>query len=441
VDNYADPSSADGNWHFAYDCLAFQVNSMSGNGNGPAAVPPYDLTGNVTFTMGTGCGTFDYGHGAPVANEAPTAVADARPTTADVGESVVFDGSGSSDDRQAPNELSYEWDFGDESDDATGQSVAHVYEAAGVYTATLTVTDADGLSDTDTIEITVGTAGGDADLRVTAIEAVANTGSGGQNGQPKAGDKVVIRATVTNTGTGEAATSSTSFELDGQPIAGSPVATSAIPAGESVTVELTWDTRGLKDEHTISVTADADATVGETDETNNTSTLDVSVKGNKVTNGDFSQPNSAGTGPEGWTETDTEAGDATWTDQGIDGSKGATTEGNGGNAVLAGVPTWTSDPIEVVPGEALSLRVSVASLDASSTASVGVAYLGAAGELLDVVSLVDVPSLTGGFAVLEQALTVPDGVTSLRIVLSGFALTDLATAGSVTFDDVGLYAE
>jgi hypothetical protein len=43
--------------------------------------------------------------------------------------------------------------------------------------------------------------------------------------------------------------------------------------------------------------------------------------------------------------------------------------------------------------------------------------------------------------VLEQALTVPDGVTSLRIVLSGFSPTDLATAGSVTFDDVGLYAQ
>jgi hypothetical protein len=94
-----------------------------------------------------------------------------------------------------------------------------------------------------------------------------------------------------------------------------------------------------------------------------------------------------------------------------------------------------------VPGEALSLRVSVASLDASSTASVGVAYLGAAGELLGTISLMDVASVTGGFAILEQALTVPEGVTSLRIVLSGFALTDLATGGSVTFDDVGLYAE
>jgi M6 family metalloprotease-like protein len=441
MDNYADPSSADGNWHFAYDCLSFRVDSMTGNGNGPATVPPYDLEGTVTFTMGTGCGTFDYGHGESATNAAPTAVAEARPTTADVGEIVAFDGSGSSDDRQAPSELAYEWDFGDETEAATGQSVTHAYEAAGTYTATLTVTDAEGLTSSDTIEITVGDGGGDADLRITAIEVVQNTGSGGQNGQPKAGDKVVVKATVTNAGEGDATASVTSFELDGQAMAGSPVGTSTVPAGESVVVQVTWDTRGLKDDHTIAVNADAAVAVEESDETNNTSTLDVSVKGNKVTNGDFSEPDSAGTGPEGWTGTDTEAGDATWTDQGTDGSKGATTAGNGGNAVLGGVPTWTSDPIAVVPGEALSLRVSVSSVDASSTASIGVAYLGAAGELLEVVPLIDVPSLTGGFAVLEQALTVPEGVTSLRIVLSGFSPTDLRTAGLVTFDDVGLYAE
>jgi serine protease len=158
-------------------------------------------------------------------------VADARPSTVDVGETVVFDGSGSSDDRQSPSELTYEWAFGDESDPAAGQSVTHAYEADGIYIATLTVTDADGLTDTDTIEITVGEGGSDADLRVTAIEAVENTGSGGQTGQPRAGDKVVIQATISNAGTGEAVSSSTSFELDGQPLAGSPGATSAIAGG------------------------------------------------------------------------------------------------------------------------------------------------------------------------------------------------------------------
>jgi len=437
VDNYTDPASADGNWHFAYDCLSFQVQSMTGNGDGPATVPPYDLKGNVQFTMGSGCGQFDFGNGAPVANRAPTAVADARPITVAVGETVSFDGSGSSDDRQAPNELTYRWDFGDGSAAADGQSTTHAYTAAGTYTATLTVTDADGLSDSDTVAIAV--TGGAPDLRVSAIETVQVTGSGGQNGQPKAGDKVTVKATVTNAGAVAADASSTSFELDGQAMAGSPVATSTIAAGESDVVTLSWDTRGLSGDHTITVRADAGDAVAESDETNNASTLDVSVKGNKVTNGDFSQPNADGSGPQGWTESDTAAGDASWSDQGTDGSKAATTEGNGGNATVAGAPSWTSDPISVIPGEALTLRVSASSLDASSTATVGVAYLGVAGELLSTVQLIDVPSLTTGFQVLEQQVPVPAGVSALRIVLSGFSPTDLQTAGTVTFDDVGLY--
>ena len=317
-----------------------------------------------------------------------------------VGEPVAFDGSGSSDDQQAPTELDYSWDFGDGSDGAIGQAASHAYSAAGVYTATLTVTDAEGLSDTDVIEVTVG-GGGGADLRVTAIETVQNTGSGGTNGQPKAGDKVLVNATVSNVGAAEAGPSTTSFALDGQPMAGSPISTAAIPAGESVVVSVTWDTRGLKDDHVITVTADGGGAVEEADEANNASSLEVAVKGNKVTNGDFSEPNSAGDGPEGWTETDTEAGDATWSENGTDGSRAATTEGNGGNALLAGVPAWTSDPIAVVAGEALTLRVSVSSLDPSSTASVGLAYLGAAGELLGSVQLLDVPSFSGGFQVLE----------------------------------------
>jgi hypothetical protein len=208
-----------------------------------------------------------------------------------------------------------------------------------------------------------------------------------------------------------------------------------------VVVQVTWDTRGLRGNHIVSASADAAEAVGETDETNNTSTLEVTVNGNKVTNGDFSQPNSAGTGPEGWTERDTGAGDATWTEGGTDGSRAATTEGNGGNAALAGVPAWTSDAIDVVPGEALTLRASVRSLDPTSTASIGLAYIGTAGQVLEMVSLIDVPSVTGGFQVLERLVTVPAGVTSLRIVLSGFAPTDLQTGGSVTFDDIGLYAQ
>jgi hypothetical protein len=36
-------------------------------------------------------------------------------------------------------------------------------------------------------------------------------------------------------------------------------------------------------------------------------------------------------------------------------------------------------------------------------------------------------------------VTVPASVTGVRIVLTGFAPTDAHTAGSVTFDDVGVF--
>ena len=87
TDNYADPSSASGNWEFDYDCLTFDVLGMSGNGDGTEAgegpqAADGDLTGDVRFTLGDGCAPFDYGYGdepTPPANTAPTATATATP--------------------------------------------------------------------------------------------------------------------------------------------------------------------------------------------------------------------------------------------------------------------------------------------------------------------------------------------------------------------------
>jgi M6 family metalloprotease-like protein len=439
TDNYEDPSSEDGNWHFAYDCLSFNVDLMTGDGNGPSTVPPYDLTGTVSFTMGAGCAEYDYGHGAPTENAAPTAVADAKPPTAAVGEEITFDGSGSSDDRQAPNELTYAWDFDDGTPDGVGQVVHHAFAAAGSYDVTLTVTDANGASDTDTVTVTIT---GEPNLVVEDITTVQNTGTGGNGKPPKEGDKVIVRATIENTGTADAGPSETAFLLDETAMAGSPVATPAIPAGASVDVDLDWDTRGVKGDHVISVTADSGEAVAESDEDNNTSTLTVSVKGNKVTNGDFSEPNAAGDGPEAWEGSSTGAGSTSWSQSGgTEDSRAATISGTGGNVALDGMPTWTSDSIEVSPGQTLSLRVSVSSDGLSSAPAVGLAYLGAAGELLNTVRLIDVPLASDGFITLEQVVTLPPGVAQVRVVLFGFSPTDLRTAGTVIFDDIGLFEE
>ena len=442
VNNFENPDSAYGDnfWHFNYGCLTLDVTSMSGEGIGPEEPVSGDLVADAVISAGEGCAPFKYGRGDGNANAAPTAVAQARPTEAAVGEPITFDGSGSFDDRQAAEELTYAWDFGDGESEG-GQTAHHGYAAAGEYTATLTVTDGGGKSSTDTVTVTVTGPAEAADLAVSSITTVQGTGTGGSNGKPKEGDKVKIRATIENTGTADAPASTTAFTLDGTALPGSPVATGAIPAGGSIQVELTWDTRGVKDTHVIGATADAGEAVDESVEDNNGATLEVTVRGNKVENGSFEQQASGGgSAPQGWTAGSTPSGSTgTSSSGGTDGSKAVTITGTRKSVLVGGVPTWTSSPIAVAPGEVLELQVSVSTSKVSSAPGIGLAYLGAAGEVLQTVRLLDVPLVTNGFATLQKAVTLPPGVSQVRIVLFGFAATDTKTSGTVTFDDVGLY--
>jgi len=74
--------------------------------------------------------------------------------TASAGDTVTFDGAGSTDDVEVTN---YTWTFTYDGSTVTlyGAAPTFVFDVAGTYTVTLTVTDADDLSDTDTVEITV----------------------------------------------------------------------------------------------------------------------------------------------------------------------------------------------------------------------------------------------------------------------------------------------
>jgi len=71
--------------------------------------------------------------------------------TVKVGETVIFDASGSTVDTDI---VSYEWDFGDGTT-GTGVITTHTYMTPGTYKVTLTVKDAAGNADTDTIVVTV----------------------------------------------------------------------------------------------------------------------------------------------------------------------------------------------------------------------------------------------------------------------------------------------
>jgi hypothetical protein len=146
-----------------------------------------------------------------------------------------------------------------------------------------------------------------------------------------------------------------------------------------------------------------------------------------------------GSAPSNWSSSSTQSGSTSWSDGGSDGSKSASMSGTGGNALVAGPPTWTSDPISVAAGAALDLGVSVQARGVSSPPSAGLVYLGAAGQVLETVKLISAPLTTVGFERLEQTVTIPAGVAQVRVVLSGFSPTDLTTSGTVTFDDVGLF--
>ncbi len=273
------------------------------------------------------------------------------------------------------------------------------------------------------------------DLKVTAMSA------GSQ--KPKAGDRVVINTTVTNSGPGGAGASKTEIRLGSATVLGL-VDTPALASGASATVAVTWDTRGLNGSYVITATADRAGTVTEGNEANNLGTLTVTVRGNKVQNQSFEQPNSAGTGPDAWQGSSTGAGTASSSSsasKASDGSHSVSISGTGGSVVLAGMPTWTSSAFAVTPGELLTISVDVQCVGLSSAPSLSLAYLGPAGDVLNTVKVLTAPLTTTGFTTLSSQLQVPLNVTSARLVLAGFAPTDTHSGGTITFDNVGVWSQ
>ena len=246
------------------------------------------------------------------------------------------------------------------------------------------------------------------DLRVTSI-------AGANNKSVREGDKVTLTATVANSGNAAAPASKTQFLLDGATVLGL-VDTQALPAGQSTTVSVQWDTRNTSGQHTIRVTADQTGLVAESDEANNASALTVTVKGNKVQNGSFEQSTS-GSAPDSWTS----SGSTSYESGGSDGQHSAGA-GAGGS--------WTSDPISVDPGKSYALAV-----DASgAVGTVVVQQLSATGAVL---SALTVPTLaTGGaFQSVTAGLTALTGAATVRVVLQG------GLTGTTRFDDVRLFEE
>ena len=272
-----------------------------------------------------------------------------------------------------------------------------------------------------------------ADLVVSAMSASSQ--------KAKAGDRIAVSATVTNNGAADSPASTTELRLDNGTVLGL-VDTPAIGGGASATVSATWDTRGGNGDYVVTATADQAGAVAESNDANNAANLAVTIRGNKVQNQSFEQPNSAGTGPEAWQGGSTGAGSTSYNaGSGSDGTKSVSIGRTGNSVLLYGVPTWASAPFAVTPGEVLTVSVDVRCVGLSSAPSLSLAYLGPAGELLNTVKLLTAPLTTTGFTTLSSQVQVPLNVTSVRIVLAGFAPTDTRTAGTVTFDNVGVWGE
>ena len=259
-------------------------------------------------------------------------------------------------------------------------------------------------------------------LRVSAITA--------SNREPREGQLVTLTATVANNGDAPAAASTTLFTLDGTTVIGT-VATPAIPAGGTAQVTLAWNTHKVKGDHVIVVAADSRNVVEELREDDNTSTLAVKVKANKVKNGSFDD------GSTGWSSTSTGAGTAA-PGEGEGGSTGASLTSSGGNVLAAGAPSWTSEPIAVVGGQTLVAAASVRAAGLASPATVVLQFQDAYGRPVGALAVLASPFATAGFAALEQTVVVPPGAATARVVLSAFG-HETATTGAVVFDDIGLF--
>ena len=89
-------------------------------------------------------------------NQAPAASMDATPVSGAAPLQVAFGSAGSVDPEG--DDLSHGWDFGDGSPGSTEAAAQHLYTTPGTYTATLTVTDEHGASDSDSVELSVAAA-------------------------------------------------------------------------------------------------------------------------------------------------------------------------------------------------------------------------------------------------------------------------------------------
>ncbi|NQE45414.1 3',5'-cyclic adenosine monophosphate phosphodiesterase CpdA [ANME-1 cluster archaeon GoMg2] len=140
--------------------------------------------------------------------------------------------------------------------------------SAGRYNITLRVIDSAGLIGTHSVEILVNA----PDLTLNSSDIIFS------NPNPAAGESITINATIRNIGLIDTTDVRVEF-YDGIPeFQISNVTISTIRAGETETVNVTWDTTGKMGKHTISVAIYPEDSIEEMNETNNQASKSVVVK-------------------------------------------------------------------------------------------------------------------------------------------------------------------
>ena len=186
-------------------------------------------------------------------------------------------------DTSTGSPTSWAWDFGDNTTSAE-QNPVHTYSTAGTYSVNLTVTNAAG-SDTeiktDYITVTVPSGGDAPDLAVSTLAP--------NNGEVFSASGNTYTAKITNIGTADAGAFSVEFNVSGTT---GTVAVDALAAGTNTTVTWTDETiRNAGDAVTITVTADPDGLIAESNEENNLLAVEKTVvhngyRGMRWTDGD-----------------------------------------------------------------------------------------------------------------------------------------------------------
>lgn len=162
--------------------------------------------------------------------QAPNAVMACSPTTTPVGERVTCTATTSNDDATI---TAYEWDFGDDSR-GRGMSEVHTYDDPGVYPITLTVTDADGRTDTARTTIAV------------TNDPVPIADFTYQPKPPSPGDSLQFNASDSSDGESAIARYEWDFNGDGAVDATGPQASRAFDAGPRVVSLTVIDEEGYR---------------------------------------------------------------------------------------------------------------------------------------------------------------------------------------------------